>query len=267
MFQYVFGQYLVHKYHCDVWYDVKIIGGGKSFTNRSLDLCFFYPKNFNYSITNLSLKWRIIRKMVSIFPFLNKKLIVQTNPHQFIDYIPEAYYDGYWQNYEYLESIRISILDEFKPLEEDLNKHQCILDSIKSCNSVSIHIRRGDYINISSNAKIFHICDKEYYYKGVNYFRQNVVNPLFFIFSEDIEWCKKNFVGEEFIFMDINSPHIDMYLMSMCKHNIISNSTFGWWAAMLNKNIQKTVIAPKKWYVNYFQNKLNDFLPENWIKL
>ncbi len=94
--------------------------------------------------------------------------------------------------------------------------------------------------------------------------KSKYLNLSFFVFSDDISWTKENLIIENALYINNKSiPHEDIYLMSLCKHNIIANSSFSWWGAWLNKNDYKTVIAPKKWFVD----KENEVACENWIKL
>lgn len=157
-------------------------------------------------------------------------------------------YWGYWQNTEYFKKINHEIRQcfQFKLILEDKNAE--ILKLIQQTESVSVHIRRGDYIN---NPFFGGICDKEYYLKALNMINEKVANPIFFIFSNDMDWCKENLPIQNelhYIFWNTGSSSaIDMHLMSNCKHNIIANSTFSWWAAWLNTNKDNLVISPANW--------------------
>lgn len=153
-------------------------------------------------------------------------------------------------------------------------KNQKILEKITQTNSVSIHVRRGDYYNNESAFKIHgNITTKKYYENALEFIKEKVKNPVFFVFSDEFEWVKKNLYffsnyGEVHI-IDWNKgfdSYIDLQLMSNCKHNIIANSSFSWWAAWLNKNKNKIVISPKKWVNNINENKI-DIIPNNWIKI
>ncbi len=177
-----------------------------------------------------------------------------------------VYFDGYWQSEKYFKNIGEEIRKEFifpKFVEKDNIE---ILKKIESTNSISIHIRRGDYLNhpLYSN-----ICSIKYYERAINYIKTNVENPVFFIFSNDIDWCKESFYFEESYFIDWNlgeKSFRDMQLMSSCKNNIIANSSFSWWGAWLNENPNKIIIAPNKW-VNDGRVNIDDIVPEGWIRL
>lgn len=161
----------------------------------------------------------------------------------------DCYYDGYWTNQNYFADIRDEILDvfSFKRTLDEINKS--LLEEIKSTNSVSLHVRRGNYLLFDIYKGI---CELDYYQRAVDIINSHVDNPHYYIFSNDIEWCKENLVGmlKNYTFVDNNSGmnnYIDLQLMSNCKHNIIANSTFSWWGAWLNQYTDKIVVAPKKW--------------------
>ena len=158
------------------------------------------------------------------------------------------YFDGYWQNKSFfpknLEKIR-KIFDKSNLLK----CNEIFLKKIDECNSVSIHVRRGDYVNNFMHGNIANKC---YLQNSIDYIKSNVVEPVFFVFSDDIKWTKDNlnFVNSEVFFISGNDKNVeqDIILMSNCKHNIISNSSFSWWAQYLNNNPQKLVITPEYWF-------------------
>ena len=174
-----------------------------------------------------------------------------------------VYLDGYWQNELYFSAIRELLLVELSP-NCSLNNSSCAyLESIKENNSVSLHVRRGDYLNL----KNINVLDVGYYKKAVEYVRKIVENPTFFIFSDDLEWCKSS-LGflDDCIYVDYTQTEIDdLKLMSFCRHNIIANSSFSWWGAWLNKNPNKTVIAPKGWLLN--DPGSSNVILSDWVKL
>lgn len=178
------------------------------------------------------------------------------------------YFEGYWQNYNYFKDLENQIRKDFNfvlPLEDENKK---IIKKMEETNSVSIHIRRGDYLK----HKLYKgLCGLSYYDKAISYIREKINNPTFFIFSNDIEWCKNNLqklLGDaEFVYVTNNigpNSYKDMQLMSNCKHNIIANSSFSWWAAFLNENSDKKVIAPHKW-IN--RNGIGKIQMDDWVLL
>lgn len=174
-------------------------------------------------------------------------------------------YKGFWQSEKFFLPIETRIRSAFSFQEEKLNdrtKEAAVF--LKNSNSVSVHIRRGDYLQ---HTDVFGLCTKEYYEKALSFIKDNVENPIFFFFSDDIEWAKQNIKCENARYVTWNHGEEswqDMYLMSQCKHNIIANSSFSWWGAWLNINTEKIVVAPKQW----FHDRNNyDILPKKWIKL
>ncbi|MBQ4056090.1 MAG: alpha-1,2-fucosyltransferase [Bacteroidaceae bacterium] len=160
------------------------------------------------------------------------------------------YFLGYWQdekNFSYIgEEIRKVFL-----FKRELLSKECtaIQENIIQCNSVAIHIRRGDYTAPQFQKIYGNICTIDYYHKAISTILDLIPNPTFYIFSNDIEWVKKNIQIPNPIYIDFNKGKKswqDMYLMSQCKHNIIANSTFSWWGAYLNNNPNKIVICPHK---------------------
>lgn len=180
---------------------------------------------------------------------------------------------GYWQNIKYINPIKNELLKDFSFNDIEDEENLKILNKINNCNSVSIHIRRGDYIKNKSAKARYYVCDINYYNKAIKkIIEENREKVEFFIFSNDIDWVAKNIKipkGFNYTYVNHNSGKSsfrDMQLMSNCKHNIIANSTFSWWAAYLNKNKYKKVIAPDKWFANESNDKMNLY-EDNWIRI
>ena len=125
-------------------------------------------------------------------------------------------------------------------------------------------------VNNSEVAKVHGACDLEYYNKSIEYLNNKIDSLVFIIFSDDTKWAKENIkISNKTIFVDHNKDEkawLDMQLMSKCNHNIIANSSFSWWGAWLNRNENKIVISPKRWF-NSSNNNTKDLLPNSWIKL
>jgi len=175
-----------------------------------------------------------------------------------------SYLQGYWQSEEYFKEIREILLKEFKLKLYFRGNIQTIANEIINSNSVSLHIRRGDYVNTYSD--YYFILDNTYYLNAITYIRNKYTNTKLFVFSDDIEWARKNLKDiENITFVEQNKSYEDMYLMSLCKHNIIANSSFSWWGAWLNENDNRLVVAPKKWFKN--ESRIHNIIPEKWIAL
>ncbi|GHT31185.1 alpha-1,2-fucosyltransferase [Bacteroidia bacterium] len=176
----------------------------------------------------------------------------------------DSYIQGYFQSEKYFVPQKNEILKAFALKNKIDFQNQQLIDKISAENAVSIHIRRGDYQHKANSH--FNLLDISYYLKAIDLIRAKIENPVFYIFTEDHEWAKKQF--EHFTIVNINKgeqSHMDMILMSCCKHNIIANSSFSWWGAWLNRNEEKIVIAPQKWFAD--GRKTYDLIPTNWIKL
>jgi hypothetical protein len=162
--------------------------------------------------------------------------------------------EGYFQSYRYFIGYKNEIKKEFTFKQEILTKNIQIISTYS--NPVSIHIRRGDYVNHPNYWSI----TPEYIQKALSYFDDD--EYTFLIFSDDINWCKQIF-PEGVIYIEGNNAFEDLCLMSLCNHNIIANSSFSWWGAYLNNNINKKIIAPSNWFAN--SKPLIDLYPPNWI--
>ena len=182
----------------------------------------------------------------------------------------QAYLEGYWQSEKYFLDIENIIRKEFATRTIPSGKNQETESTIKSCDSVSIHIRRGDYANDAKTFNVHGICDLDYYHRCINRVTQSIPSPHFFIFGDDPEWTRSNlrtsFPTTYVTHNDLDQGHLDLHLMSQCRHNIISNSSFSWWAAWLNPDPRKIVLAPAQWFKSPEFNP-KDLIPDGWIKL
>ena len=174
-------------------------------------------------------------------------------------YTNNIFLDGYFQSEKYFQNNKQKILELFKIDDETLKylkeKYSNILNSNNTC---SIHVRRGDFLRIPFYNKL----DMNFYNKAIDLAGRD---KHFVIFSNDIPWCKENFVGLNTTFIENEKDYIDMYLMSLCKDNITSNSTFSWWGSYLNPNPNKKSFTPKTWFIHTHSNE--DIIPSEWIKI
>lgn len=177
--------------------------------------------------------------------------------------------EGYWQAAQYAKNVEEMLFERFEFPTIQNKEILSLIDQMEKGNSVSVHIRAGDYLTAENSAIFGGICTTQYYRNAIKQIEKEVKNPVFFVFSNDTEWCKENFQLDHVIWMDedVLQPHedwIEMYLMSCCKHNIIANSSFSWWSAFLNKNREKIVIAPGKWMND---NEGRDICPKEWKRI
>jgi hypothetical protein len=213
---------------------------------------------------------RLLSKIFGIkYQFYLKYL--QATPYSydeavFIQKKKKILYDGFWQNWKYLNKVENEIREKFVfnlPLGYENN---IFLEKIIASNAVSIHIRRGDYL-FDEFSELNVINSLNYYNNAIKYCKEHLNAPTFFIFSDDLPWARQNFQDNDFVFVEGNKnkyAYLDMFLMSQCNHNIISNSTFSFWGAWLNEHSSKIVLAPNLWTKRVHSNTL---CPPNWIFL
>lgn len=173
------------------------------------------------------------------------------------------YYWGGWHSERYYSEIVDELKEIFKFKLPCSSENLPYIEKIKCTNSVSIHIRRGDYLKYKEYGGVATL---DYYRKAIDYISCKIQSPVFFVFSNDMKWCRNNFKGGEYYFIDCNSDldaWQDMYLMSMCKHHINANSTFSWWGAWLSSNDGITIV-PHHFILNIVTN---DIYPQKWVKL
>ena len=178
--------------------------------------------------------------------------------------------DGYWQSEKYFADITDILRREFAIKYQQDIQSQKFADSIQNTEAVSLHVRRTDYVQNVLTNKIHGTCDQDYYDRSVRYIAERVTNPHFFVFSDEPQWARDNLkLDFPMTIVDCNDAsrnYEDLRLISMCKHNIIANSSFSWWGAWLNSNLDKLVIAPQKWFNDETRNT-KDIIPERWIKM
>lgn len=181
-----------------------------------------------------------------------------------------VYLDGYWQSEKYFIDIQDFIRREFIVRYEQDSQSTKIAEEIDRTDSVSVHFRRADYVSDPATYHTHGVCELEYYEKSVRIIQEKITSPHFFVFSDDPFWCEKNLHFDHTVtFITHNSrqrEYEDLRLMSLCKHNIIANSSFSWWGAWLNRNTNKVVVAPKRW-LNDPRYDTRDMIPEGWLKI
>jgi len=179
-----------------------------------------------------------------------------------------VYLKGLRQSEKYFLRYSEYIRNDFRfPENESIMSHP-IVNEIKSSSSVSVHIRRGDYLAKISQ-EVLGLLPLDYYAVATETVHLKVSDPHYYIFSDDINWVKENIniPNASYVSGAISKTHFeDLYLMSQCKHNIIANSSFSWWGAWLNNNPEKIVIAPKNWF-NKGPKDTYDLYPDGWIKI
>jgi hypothetical protein len=190
-------------------------------------------------------------------------------PEVFDDHDGPVVLHGYWQSHKYFSDIEPVLRQDLRFLDGPDERNREILQQIRDCEAVCVHVRRGDYVSIPLFAQTIGSCDVQYYRRAVERLSQAVVRPHFFVFSDDPEWarCELTFPGPTHV-VDHNlgkSDTEDLRLMAACRHFIIANSSFSWWGAWLADSPNKTVVAPVQWFV-HDKSPPEDRIPAQWIR-
>jgi hypothetical protein len=178
--------------------------------------------------------------------------------------------EGYWQSERYFSDASDRVRKEFSFRNPPAGRNAEIINEMAACNAVSLHVRRGDYVTNPAANATHGVCPLDYYYRAIDYIRERVSNPFFFLFSDDPKWVREDleFDGSSTV-IDHNDPdagYEDLRLMSHCQHHIIANSSFSWWGAWLNPNLNKIVVAPDRWFSDETQDT-SDLIPATWMRL
>lgn len=274
LFQYALGRHLSIKNKAELKLDISGLDRAEKVGNiyRTFDLYSFNItapianedeiKKLKYPYGRLSKIWRtfsfkVLRKHNLLFD--PKILTLPDN----------TYLDGYWQSPKFFENIREVLIKDLTLANPPSPAAETYHTKIQNTNSVSLHVRRGDYIKNPVVLKEFGICSNDYYTKAVKHILNSVNDPVFFVFSDDVDWVKENIsLPDSTVY--VQDPNLsaveELILMSKCKHNIIANSSFSWWGAWLSSNnTSRVVIAPTPWFDHTPYDK--DLIPKSWIQI
>jgi hypothetical protein len=240
LFQWAATYAAAKKYECEYYFDLRYFSN-KKIKKSSVDKWDYELDKFNIEIKEFS--------EPSPLPVRYDNFCYQSIE-------PNYYLYGYWQSEKYFVDYKDEILSILKNYE----KEKYFLDKYKvlSENTLSLHVRRGDYVRVAPN----NVLSLDYYYNALEDI--NYKNFYILVFSDDLEWCRENFKNFKKISF-INENNFDsLIMMSLCKNNIIANSTFSWWGAYLNNYSEKKVIAPQKWFDS---KQYQNIIPDEWITL
>ena len=172
------------------------------------------------------------------------------------------YFDGVWANSQYIEDLREDLIKDFQFIEPLEGQNLYIAQKMQMQNSICVHVRRNEYVTMGLT-----VTSDDYYKRAVEIIKTKIEKPVFYVFSDDHEYCKSLFNGMiDFVMVEGNSGNNsfkDMQLMSYCRHNIIANSTFSFWGAYLSEYSEKVVIAPN---LSWGQMK-HPFARDSWMIL
>jgi hypothetical protein len=281
MFQYAFAKSLSLKNKKAVFLDNTAFDSNSFITKRDFKLEIF---NISLSLVSQNNQFvnrkfknhqffnKLQKKVIKKWPFLSKKIRIEKS----LEFDNKnlnlySYYEGYWQSEKYFKDFNIQIINDFAFKNINILERGIYVNDILSTNAVSIHVRRGDYVNNPVVNNFHGSLSTDYYEKAIKLVMDKVENPVFYVFSDDINWVQLNMFKTDdinLIFVITSSEEEDLFLMSKCKHNIIANSSFSWWGAYLNEYINKIIVAPKIWYKNIEANKSTiDLIPSKWIRI
>lgn len=280
MFQYAIASIFAKKNNTEALLDISFfeqIEKKPGFTPRKFELTVFNNQyilasalgvNSFYHLSRIN---KIKRKLGLNYPKIYKETSFEFQENLFLINKP-VYLEGYFQSFKYFVGYEGFIRQLFSfPIDEIDEVNKKILNKIKNLNSVAIHVRRGDYVNDEITAQYHGSCSLDYYLEAIKLMASKNKDFTLVFFSDDSDWVKEKFIDLPYskIVVDHNKEENswkDMLLMSSCNHNIIANSSFSWWAAWLNENLEKIVVAPKKWFATSDKNA-NDLIPSEWIRL
>ena len=282
MFQYAFGRSLALKNNTTLKIDIQDLQNKaekKDFTLRNFELNVF---NVQVEIASeseiqnfMKSKTMMAKDLLTLtLPFKSNNFYLREPHHHYFPLAKKApantYAYGYFQSEKYFNDIRSTLLKDFTPRLPLSKRSQEVADRMSKVNGVSIHVRRGDYVSNKVNLDVHGLCEADYYEKALAIISEKVDQPKLFVFSDEPNWFKEKTKTDfpvEYVEHNVgNASYEDLYLMSLCKHHIIANSSFSWWGAWLNQNLNKIVIAPSKWMNNTPKNT-KDVVPDSWIKI
>ena len=279
LFQYAIGRRLAADQHTELVIDISLLNCVDELTTpREYKLdCFNIVGRISQEgdLDNvLGCKWlrplkrRLYKMGLDVFHWNYFREVVFGFHPDVVKCRKSAALEGYWQSEYYFLSIRDILLAELTLKDEyTTESFSAIQHEMQTVNSVALHVRRGDYVNHQKINQQFGTCTLEYYAQAIKLMRHKLDEPVFYLFSDDLEWCRENLSDSaSFKIVEGFEDYQDLALISSCAHQIIANSSFSWWGAWLNSNPGKIVIAPKVWFANP-QIDTRHVVPNDWIRL
>lgn len=274
MFQWAFGRMIEETTDMELFLDMSYFS--KNYARPyQLNVFELEPKfiESQYEKFKIDLLWTF-RKLITNSRLLGYKVYEEKQfnfDRNFSKIGTDTYVIGFFQTDKYFKPIEDKIREDFRFLKAPEEANKILLEKIKSTESVSLHIRRGDYVSKQRYRETYAQCSINYYKRAIEYIAQKHPDLVLYVFSDDIDWVRENLkmYNYKHVFVSNNTGKKsweDMRLMSNCKHNIIANSSFSWWGAWLNVNPNKIVIAPKKWF-NDESIIQTDIIPKTWVQL
>lgn len=262
LFMYACGYALSRKLNTGLALDTTMLATNPSRSLEINKLNIQYDKLITINDYRTKFAKVVSRFLIHKYIRMKYRFYVETTPYVYESGIQQisdnTYIQGYWQSEKYFSEYRNDLLRLFLPKYEQSRPCKECMDEVGKCNSVAIHVRRGDYNKIG-------VCiGKEYYLNAIEKMKNCIDDPVFYVFSDDLGEAKKLFqnLNGTFVYVQYLSDNLtldDFFIMKACRHQIIANSSYSWWAAWLNENDEKIVICPE------YKQWTGDFYPENWI--
>ncbi|GAA4752475.1 alpha-1,2-fucosyltransferase [Flavisolibacter ginsenosidimutans] len=271
LFQYAAGKALAVQNNAELKLDLT---GFKDYQLRDFELNHFnvvYNIATGEEIKDYKASTSFQRMKARLSPASHKRFYKEPFFHfdpAFFSLRSPVYVQGYFQSEKYFAAVKEIIRQEFVFKDSFSAEIKAFAQKISQENSVAVHVRRGDYKNAES-LRVHGVLPQQYYQQAIAYVKKHLrEEPQFYFFSDDPSAAKELTVeGSEIVSGRVAKNHYeDFYLMSQCRHNIIANSSFSWWAAWLNNHADKLVVAPKRWF-NEGPKDTQDLLPDTWIRL
>jgi len=280
MFQYAFGKQLAHQLGAELTFDPTNLlyrNNPADFVYRNYDLDVFRPSESNFlaspglfaPVYNL----RIKKLSQAASWVVTRKLPVIREPH--FHFSPEvlakagegAIYDGWWQSPKYFAGVENEVRTDFRFRRDVIPESRELLARIEGSNAICLNVRRTDFLKVNT----LNATNKDYFLRGADYLGRKLSEPRFFVFSDDVAWCRENIKLDhptEFVDHDHKGFKFGNYmqLMTRCRHYLIPNSSFAWWAAWLNTGPDKQVVAPRNWFTDPTIDT-SDLVPEAWTRM
>lgn len=277
LFQYALGLTLAKANHVDLLLDISDFpdGNGRVYQlpvlgikEKIADAKLIYRLKYGSPLKG-RINHVVNRLTCGHWSWLAHSWLKETTPGVFckhiLDWKGDAYLDGYWQNEKYFSLVAEDLRRKLCPAHVSESAQKFLLQVPEG---IGIHVRRGDYVNDAKTYAEHGCCSKKYYEAALNYLKKNAVSGPLFFFSDDPEWVEENLISRWGGTMISNEMHEadELWLMAHCRANVIANSSFSWWGAWLNRNPEKTVIAPLRWFCNPHR-KTAEIVPPHWIRL
>ena len=284
MFQFAAGKSLARHLQTELLLDISWFkNSDKAQTPRSFELMVYPIKD---SIADEFIVNRLIRpsskgvlnrlkhKINRNRPIHNQWLFIEPHFHYYSDFFKAkapVMLSGYWQSEKYFQLISEEVKSIFSlEIPQSDSNFSWVQLMQTQAQAVAIHVRRGDMVKNPEVAKIHGSCNLDYYQRAMSYVESKVEQPTYFVFSDDIAWCKEHLNSKFPIYFvsgnEGDRAYWDIQLMRYCKHNIIANSSFSWWGAWLNNTPNKIVVSPINWF-NHSDSDTKDLIPNNWIRI